>query len=290
VDIVSEPCLLQPEYVACMPRPDDPRPPKSARANAKRLDARAPAPANRPNIGIGPVARQTVASMTLDAIRDGILHGNYTEGEPLRQDALADDLGVSRIPIREALRQLEAEGLVTFSPHRGAIVSTLSLDEIEEVFELRATIEPDLLRRAMPRLTPSQLDEADGVLDRYALALRSGDVAKWGELNWQFHSTLYGPAQRPVTMGILQRLHQQSDRYLRMQLALTHGETRANEEHRAIAAAARAGDTKRACLLMRDHIHGAGRSLLAFLQRSRSDENGSAATKGARAQNRGRTS
>jgi DNA-binding GntR family transcriptional regulator len=69
-------------------------------------------------------------------------------------------------------------------------------------------------------------------------------------------------------MSIVQRLHQQSDRYLR-QLALTHGETRANEEHRAIAAAARAHDTKRACQLVRDHIAGAGRSLLAFLRERR---------------------
>jgi DNA-binding GntR family transcriptional regulator len=210
--------------------------------------------------------------MTLDAIRDGILHGNYAEGEPLRQDALADELGVSRIPIREALRQLEAEGLVTFSPHRGAIVSSLSLEEIEEVFELRASLEPDLLRRALPRLTTYQLDEADDVLDRYAEALRSGDVARWGELNWQFHSSLYAPASRPVTRAILQRLHQQSDRYLRMQLALTHGETRANDEHRAIAAAVRSGDTKLACQLMRDHILGASRSLLAFLGAPRDAE------------------
>ena len=146
-----------------------------------------------------PLARQTVASMTLDAIRDGILHGNYPEGEPLRQDALADELGVSRIPIREALRQLEAEGLVTFSPHRGAIVSSLSLEEIEEVFELRATLEPDLIRRALPRLTTYQLDQADEILDRYAEALRSGNVAQWGELNWEFHSSLWAPAGRPVT-------------------------------------------------------------------------------------------
>jgi DNA-binding GntR family transcriptional regulator len=214
--------------------------------------------------------------MTLEAIRDGIHHGSYGEGVPLRQDALADELGVSRIPIREALRQLEAEGLVTFSPHRGAIVSSLSLGEIEEVFELRSTIEPDLLRRAMPRLTQHQLDQADDVLDRYAQALESGDVSMWGELNWQFHSTLYAPAERVVTMGIVQRLHQQSDRYLRMQLALTHGETRANEEHRAIAAAARAGDVKRACALMREHIAGAGRSLLVFLGERREQEAGAA--------------
>jgi DNA-binding GntR family transcriptional regulator len=73
-------------------------------------------------------------------------------------------------------------------------------------------------------------------------------------------------------MGIVQRLHQQSDRYLRMQLSLTHGETRANDEHRAIAAAARAGDSKRACSLVRDHIAGAGRSLLVFLRRQLEDD------------------
>src|SRR5438874_11719461 len=102
---------------------------------------------------VAPIQRQTVAGMTVDALRERILRGDYPEGEPLRQDALADELGVSRIPVREALRQLEAEGLVTFSPHRGAVVSSLSLDEIVELFELRAEIETDLLARAIPRTT-----------------------------------------------------------------------------------------------------------------------------------------
>lgn len=286
MDIVSETTPSQPVFRP-MPRHEQPRTPPPARTSARRVGAQNSARSDGPNIGIVPLARQTVASMTLDAIRDGILHGTYAEGEPLRQDALADELGVSRIPIREALRQLEAEGLVTFSPHRGAIVSSLSLAEIEEVFELRSTIEPDLLRRAMPRLTSYQLDQADDVLDRYAQALRSGDVAQWGELNWQFHSTLYAPAERVVTMGIVQRLHQQSDRYLRMQLALTHGETRANEEHRAIAAAARDSDVKRACALMREHIAGAGRSLLAFLEERREQETDAARRPRARAARNG---
>ena len=263
-----------------MPRSDQPRTTAPVTPTNRRGGRR---PTTRPeatNIGLVRLQRQTVASMTLDAIRDGILHGQYTEGDPLRQDALADELGVSRIPIREALRQLETEGLVTFNPHRGAIVSSLSLEEIEEVFDLRASIESDLLRRAIPHLTTHQLDQADEVLDRYEVALRTGDVAKWGVLNWQFHASLYAPAARPVTMNIVQRLHQQSDRYLRMQLALTHGETRANEEHRAIAAAARAHDTKRACRLVRDHIVGAGRSLLAFLRERRDEDmNGRASTR-----------
>ena len=84
-----------------------------------------------------PLRRQTLASLTLDSLRERILRGHFPEGEPLRQDAIADELGVSRIPVREALRQLESEGLVTFQPHRGAVVSTLSLDEIAELFEIK---------------------------------------------------------------------------------------------------------------------------------------------------------
>ena len=77
-----------------------------------------------------PLRRQTLTGMTLDSLRDRILRGAFPEGEPLRQDAIAESLGVSRIPVREALRQLEAEGLVTFSPHKGAVVSTMSVDEV----------------------------------------------------------------------------------------------------------------------------------------------------------------
>src|SRR6185369_10456253 len=204
--------------------------------------------------------------MVLDALRERILRGDFPDGEPLRQDALADELGVSRIPIREALRQLEAEGLVTFSPHRGAVVSTLSLDEIDEVFALRADIETALLRRAVPALDAAQIARAAEVLERYGKTLRDGDVAAWGEMNWTFHATLYAAAHRPVTLGIAQRLHQQADRYLRMQLTLTHGERRADDEHRAILSAARKRDARRACLLLREHITGAGARLLEFLR------------------------
>jgi DNA-binding GntR family transcriptional regulator len=215
--------------------------------------------------GIVPIQRQTIASMTVEALRERILRGVYPESEPLRQDALADELGVSRIPVREALRQLEAEGLVTFSPHRGAVVSSLSLEEINELFELRADIEGDLLRRAIPKMTKDQLDRATAVLDEFQDALHAGEAARWGPLNWHFHSALYAPANRKVTMGVLQKLHQHSDRYFRMQVLLAHGGARANDEHRAIAAAVRKKDVKGACHLMRAHILGAGSSLLELL-------------------------
>lgn len=213
-----------------------------------------------------PIPRQTVARLTLERLRAKILRGDYAEGAPLRQDALAAELGVSRIPVREALRQLETEGLVTFSPHVGAVVSSLSLNEIMELFELRAQIESELLRRAVTRLDNVQLARAAEVLDAYEAAFRERDVARWGELNWKFHATLLEAAGRPLTMGLLQNLHNQSDRYTRLQLALTHGEVRADEEHRAILEAVRARETGRACALLRGHILGAGRSLLEFLR------------------------
>src|SRR5687767_11201338 len=136
-------------------RASEATPPRSSMTAPDRL-----ASVGRPPGAAAPLAlplplampRQTVAGMTLEAIRARILRGVYPEGVPLRQDSIADALGVSRIPVREALRQLEAEGLVTVTPHRGAIVSTLSLAEIEEVFALRAAIESTLLRAALPRL------------------------------------------------------------------------------------------------------------------------------------------
>lgn len=221
-----------------------------------------------------PLARQTLAAATVDGIRERILDRTYAEGEQLRQDVLAADLGVSRIPVREALRQLEAEGLVTFNPHRGAVVSSLSIADIEELFALRARLESQLLRRAVPLLTRADFERAVEILDEYDVAFRDREVAAWGDLNWQFHSTLYSAAKRPVTMGVVERLHLHANRYARMQLALTHGESRAQDEHRAILAAARKRTPARASSLLTAHIQGAGRSLVRFLRGERASHDG----------------
>lgn len=216
-----------------------------------------------------PIQRQTVASQALERLRENILRGDYAEGAPLRQDAIASDLGISRIPVREALRQLEAEGLVVFSAHMGAVVSSLSLGEIKELFELRALVEGDVLRRAIPRLKLAELDRAEGILDAYDTAFERGDVATWGALNWEFHSTLLAGSGQPLTLAMVQTLHNQSDRYLRMQLALTHGEHRARHEHRSILDAARRKEAQHGCALLTSHILGAGGLLLDFLRAER---------------------
>lgn len=209
--------------------------------------------------------------MALAEIRERILRGDYAEGMALRQDAIATELGVSRIPVREALRQLEVEGFVTLSPHQGATVSTLSTDEIREIFELRALIESDLLRRSIPNLTGEELDLAGEILDEYDAALQDHEVARWGTLNWEFHKTLLAGARRPMALGIVESLNQQSERYTRLQLSLTKSGKKATDEHRALLSAVRDKEIGLATALLMAHISGAGKSLVEFLRAHRDE-------------------
>ncbi|GGF14098.1 GntR family transcriptional regulator [Aliidongia dinghuensis] len=217
----------------------------------------------------GTLKRQTVTEAAAEAIRERILAGDYAEGESLRQDALAAELGVSRIPIREAFRQLEAEGLVTLHAHRGAVVSALSLDEIAELFDLRALLEPDLLARAIPNMTEGDLAAAERILQSYENALNDADVHAWGEMNSEFHLTLYRPAGRSRSLGMVQSLLGNTDRYTRLQLVLTSGVERARAEHAQLLKLCRQRNAQEAGDLVRRHVHSAGEDLLAFLRQHR---------------------
>ena len=143
------------------------------------------------------VPRQTLTSAVADRLRDKILRGEFRAGEQLRQHAIAAEFDVSRIPLREAFRQLEAEGLIEIIDHRGAVVSALSPEEIEELFDIRAALESVTLRHAVPRLTEEDLERAEESLVTYERALNDEtDFEVWGELHWRFHSSLYAAANR----------------------------------------------------------------------------------------------
>ncbi|HXP73483.1 MAG TPA: GntR family transcriptional regulator [Stellaceae bacterium] len=208
---------------------------------------------------------QTFTQHVVNQLREMILCGDLEEGEQLRQDMLATALHVSRIPVREALRQLEAEGLVTFFPNRGAIVSELSLDDIREVFDARALLECDMLGRAIPKLTTEDFDRAEEVLASFDDAFAKGDVRVWGQLNWRFHSILYAPASRPRTMAMIQNLSFNVDRYLRLHLKLTRAIGRARTDHRRILDYCRKRKIEAACDYLRKHILDAGDELIKFL-------------------------
>jgi len=219
------------------------------------------------------IPRQSLTSAVADKLREEIIRGTIPEGAQLRQDAIAIQYQVSRIPVREALRQLDAEGLITIVPNRGAIVPALSPTDIEELFTIRALLEPEILKHSIPRLTEGDLEEAAVVLRRYETELQHEDhLFSWGRLNWQFHSLLYSRAERPHFMNIIRNVNNSGERYTRLQLYLTHGIARANQEHHEILDFCRQRDIAGACKLLRSHIQHAGQSLKEALQQRRASD------------------
>ncbi len=218
------------------------------------------------------IPRQSLTSAVADKLRDKIIRGEIPEGAQLRQDAIATEFQVSRIPVREALRQLDAEGLITILPNRGATVPALSPADIEELFTIRALLEPEVLRLSIPRLTEQDFARAEATLREYVKELKRDDhVSAWGRLNWEFHSTLYSRAERPHFMSIIQKINNNGERYTRLQLYLTHGIARANEEHHKILKLCRERDADAACALLVEHIRYAGQSLKQALQQRRGE-------------------
>ena len=216
------------------------------------------------------IPRQSLTSAVAEKLRDQIIRGEITEGAQLRQDVIAGQYHVSRIPVREALRQLDAEGLITIVPNRGAIVPELSPGDIEELFAIRALLEPEVLKLSIPRLTPADLGQAEAVLNKYMSELRREEhMENWGRMNWQFHSILYSRAERPHFMSIIRNVNHNGERYTRLQLYLTHGMKRANEEHHQILKLCRKNEVAAACKLLRQHIQHAGQSLKQVLEERR---------------------
>lgn len=214
-------------------------------------------------------SHRTVAASAADAIRRKIFDGALKDGEPLKQDLLAAEFGISRTPIREALVQLEAEGLIRIEPHKGAMVRGASVADIEENFELRALIEPILLERSAPSLTAADFGRIEAILDEYSAELRNHNVKRWGELNTLFHAALYAKAGRPQMQAIIDKLLAASDRYTRLQLLHTDGLKRAEQEHAQIVELCRKRRFPAAVDLLRGHIQVVKASLLDFVARNR---------------------
>jgi DNA-binding GntR family transcriptional regulator len=213
-----------------------------------------------------PIERRTIAAEAAEMLRQRILAGELRAGQPIRQEQIAQEMGVSRIPLREALKQLEAEGFVTIAPHKGAVVATLSAAEAEELFALRLQLEAWLLRDAIPRMREADFAHLDAIIDES----RAPDtLARWGELNWQFHEALYRPAGRPVSLRFLKRIHDNLDRYLRLQIAITRDWDRAYRDHQDLVALSRERNVEAALALLEDHILGTAKALSgALAQRS----------------------
>ncbi|EJZ18984.1 GntR family transcriptional regulator (plasmid) [Rhizobium sp. Pop5] len=209
----------------------------------------------------------TASDVILKYVRDSIADGSLDEGEPIRQDDVARLFNVSKIPVREALKRLEAEGLVEFHRNKGAIVTSLSEPEIAQIFEVRAILETNAIKLSIPHMTQETFSEALAYCDAFA---GETDVARWSELNWRFHSRLYEDARRPFLVNTIRSVNDRLERYLRVQLTLSHGQQTADREHRQIVEACRERDEERAAELVYAHIMSACQSLIEHLPGKRS--------------------
>lgn len=208
--------------------------------------------------------QRSTPDLIAEALRQAIQHGIFREGQSLRQDEIATQFGVSRIPVREALRQLEVEGLVTFHPNRGAMVTVLSPAEAQEIGEIRIALETMALQLAIPQLTNSDLDRAAAYLQETEQAT---DPTRWAELNWQFHAALYSPAKRPRLLGMIKTLHINVDRYIRLQMQELNYHERSQIEHHQLLAACHKQDVQGAVEILQNHIGWASQVLVAYLSR-----------------------
>lgn len=236
------------------------KPAKSART---RIAERHTSPVSRQ------VKRQCLPETLAESLRERILNGEFKEGDVLIQDAIAQEYDVSRMPLREALRQLEACGLVVMKIHKGAVVTTLPTEQISELFELRALLECDFLARAIPRMTDEHLAISRSILSQLESSYHRRDVSSWGRLNWAFHRSLYLPADRVQTLSILQGINLQIDRYIRLHILLTQAIEKTEQEHRELLRFCTLRDAVRAVPQLRDHILNAGHALLMALRKSR---------------------
>ena len=187
-------------------------------------------------------------------LREGIVSGGLPGGMQLKQDEISAALNVSHIPVREALRRLEAQGLVRIHPNRGAAVTELTRSELLDMMEVRATLSVMMMRNSAPMLTKADFDALEEVVCQQRETAVE-DIVRSEELNYKFHDILTSHAKNSMANFLLELVHANIDRYLRVSF---YGTPQTREvsinEHEAIMMSCREGDFESACNLLRDHI------------------------------------
>ncbi len=207
-----------------------------------------------------PLTAATTASALAQRLREAIDAGRWQPGELLRQEQIAAEYGVSRIPVREALAQLQSEGLLEIAHYRGARVSRPQAGEIDELFDLRLMVEGDLLARALGRHDQRSLRELVRLQDKLEdadnrLGWISGDIA--------FHEALYGPAERPRSLALFRQLRAPIDRFNAQALGPGARKQGWADEHRQLIAAIGAGDASAARAILEQHLQATRAVVLA---------------------------
>ncbi|NPV28823.1 MAG: GntR family transcriptional regulator [Firmicutes bacterium] len=215
--------------------------------------------------------------VVFDTLREAIINGTLRPGERLMEIQLAEELGVSRTPVREAIRKLELEGFVVMVPRKGAYVAGISLKDIADVFEVRASLEALAAGLAAERITEEELEELERILVRKAKIIEEGNLPSFVECDSRFHDTLYQVSRNQRLIQILSNLRDEIQRFRAVSLAYPGRMREALEEHRKIVEAIAERNAAQAQVLAWEHIENAENSLLEAVRgRQELGENSSA--------------
>lgn len=212
--------------------------------------------------GITSRPRATTVAVA-EALRAAIGSGAVPAGAALRQDQIAAQFEVSHIPVREALKQLVAEGLAVLVHNKGVVVSELSVKEALELTEYRSLLEGQLARWAVGNLTEADFDQAERALDELDQARNVNDILR---LNAEFHTTLYRRAQRPFFLGSVDRVRVNLGRYWRLAWMELDHKPRSQDEHRRILDLCRESKVDEAGDLVERHIRATGTLIVDYLE------------------------
>lgn len=186
--------------------------------------------------------RMTAQETVLRELRADIVAGVLRPGDQVVQESLAARYGVSRVPLREALKILEGEGLVVYYPHRGYFVMELSVDDLAEVYRLRSILEAEAIAHAVPQLTSLDCDALADLLAQVDAAGERGDISALAEANRRFHFAIFDAAGMPRLSRVLHQLWDSTDVYRTLYFHQEANRERITGEHAAMLAALRAGD------------------------------------------------
>ncbi|MFF0224152.1 GntR family transcriptional regulator [Streptomyces sp. NPDC004629] len=217
-----------------------------------------PAPRRRP-----PTTQQFV----LGELRRAITSGQLKPGTPIRQDALAEQFGVSRVPLREALKTVEAEGLVVHEAHRGYFVAELSLSDLREVYRIREILEAEAVRQASGRIDGPAFAALEAAQREVEEAADAEDVTEMAAANRRFHFSLFEMAGMPRLVRLISTLWDATDAYRALYYAEPAHRDHVVREHHAILAALR-GDAEDAVRLLDEHRANAVTALREMLPRT----------------------
>jgi DNA-binding GntR family transcriptional regulator len=189
-----------------------------------------------------------------DALENDILNGHRAPGERLDPEALGQEFNVSRTPVREAIQQLVASGLVIVQPKKGTFVAQVGIDRLIEMFEVMAELEGMCGRLAARRISPEELTELQAALERCEVAARNGDTDEYYYENESFHNCIYIASHNAFLADEARQLKMRLKPYRRLQLKVRHRMQASLEEHRHIVATIEAGDTEAAEQALRSHV------------------------------------